>query len=188
MRPRLLYRSAAGYELATRVLYGRHYDDRMRAVANEVPHGASVLELCCGPGALYTRCLEPRVWSYIGLDRNPAFVKRLNRRGVDAHVADLARSDTRLPEAEVVIIQASLYHFLPRPEPLLDRMLAAASDRVIVSEPLHNRNHQRFTETTLDTLFERYRARVIKAALIPGGREKLYVLGAGDPGRGARTA
>ena len=175
-----------------RVRYGRHYADRMRAVANEVPHGASVLELCCGPGALYTRCLEPRVGSYVGLDRNPAFVKRLKRRGVDAHVADLTRSDPRLPDAEVVIMQASLYHFLPRPEPLLDRMLAAASDRVIVSEPLNHRSSngrrgdhaavpeaaRRFTATALDALFDRYRARVIKAALIPGGREKLYVLGA----------
>ncbi len=50
----LIYRSATGYELVMRALYGRHYADRMQAVAEQVPPGASVLELCCGPGTLYT--------------------------------------------------------------------------------------------------------------------------------------
>ncbi len=35
---------------------------------------------------------------------------------------------------------------------------------------------RRFTEATLDQLFEPYRDRVLRAELIPGGREKLYVL------------
>src|SRR5436305_14222025 len=51
----LIYRSALGYELVMRALYGRHYAERMRAVAAEVPHGSSVLELCCGPATLYKR-------------------------------------------------------------------------------------------------------------------------------------
>jgi hypothetical protein len=181
-----------------RALYGRHYEDRMRAVSDEVPPGASVLELCCGPGTLYQRHLRTRVGTYTGLDLNERFVKALCAWGVDARVVDLARDDEPLPRAEVVIMQASLYHFLPSAGPVLERMLAAAQDRVIVSEPVRNlassriplvgalgrraadpgagHAEHRFTEASLDQLMRAQRARAVRSFLIPGGREKVYVL------------
>jgi trans-aconitate methyltransferase len=196
----LIYRSALGYELVMRALYGRRYQDRLRSIAEQVPEGSSVLELCCGPGTLYTRCLQSRTSSYIGLDLNDRFVRALRRRGVDARRTDLAHSEEALPEADVVLIQASLYHFLPDAERIVERMLAAARDLVVISEPVRNlasstnplirrlgrraadpgvgAAERRFTEATLDELFEPYRERVRTEALIPGGREKLYVLSA----------
>jgi SAM-dependent methyltransferase len=197
----LVYRSALGYELLMRVLYGRHYAARMRAVAAQVPAGASVLELCCGPGTLYLRHLRGRTSAYIGIDVNAGFVGRLRRLGVDARRLDLAaRTEEPLPEADVVVLQAGLYHFLPHPERILDRMLAAAREAVIVSEPVRNlassRNPliarlgrraadpgvgghaERFTENSLETLMERHRERVVRSFPIPGGRETVYVLAA----------
>ena len=201
MSTSLVYRSAVGYGLVMRALYGRHYNDRLRAVADEVPVGASVLELCCGPGTLYLRFLRGRVSAYIGLDVNPRFVIQLSRQGVDARLMDLNRTEDPLPPADVAVMQASLYHFLPNAAVIVDRLLAAASDRVIISEPVRNlaSSHnpfiralgqraadpgaggaeRRFNEQTLDALMERYRALVIRASLIPGGRDKLYVLRAG---------
>lgn len=200
MSTSLVYRSALGYELLMRALYGRHYAARMRAVAEQVPPGASVLELCCGPGTLYLRHLRGRTGGYIGLDVNPGFVARLKARGVDARAFDLAAGEEPLPSADVVILQASLYHFLPRPERIIDRMLAVARDRVIVSEPVRNLasstnpliarvgrraadpgvggHAQRFTEEMLADLMERYRERMLKSFAIPGGRERVYVLSA----------
>lgn len=200
MRTSLVYRSATGYELLMRMLYGRHYSDRMRVVAEQVPEGASVLELCCGPATLYERYLQDRAGSYVGLDVNERFVAALRSRGVDARVLDLARSDAPLPSADVVLIQASLYHFLPDAARVVEQMLAAARDRVIVSEPIRNLASSgipvlgalgrhgtdpgigeaagRFTEETLDELMARYRGRITNAFLIPGGREKVYVLAA----------
>lgn len=197
----VVYRSPRGYELMMRALYGRHYADRMRVVAELVPAGASVLELCCGPGTLYTRHLQERVSSYVGVDVNARFVQALRARGIDARRLDLARDGERLPPADVVIMQASLYHFLPRAEPIVDRMLAAARARVIISEPIRNlaSSHfpllralgrraadpgvgghvQRFTEQTLDQLMQRYGERVSDTFLIPGRREKVYVLEGG---------
>lgn len=199
----LVYRSALGYELVMRALYGRHYAARMAAVAEQVPEGASVLELCCGPATLYRRHLRGRAGSYVGVDMNERFVAALRRDGIDARRMDLAEGDAsdQLPPADVAIMQASLYHFLPRPEAILDRMLTAAGDRVIVSEPVRNLatsslpgvgllgrraadpgvggHADRFTEATLDALMERYRDRIVRAFLIPGGREKVYVLSAG---------
>ncbi|HWF26421.1 MAG TPA: hypothetical protein VG275_13280, partial [Solirubrobacteraceae bacterium] len=74
MSTSLIYRSARGYELVMRALYGRHYAARMAAVAEQVPAGASVLELCCGPATLYRRYLRRRAGSYIGVDVNDGFV------------------------------------------------------------------------------------------------------------------
>ena len=201
MSTSLVYRSAVGYELLMRALYGRYYTDRMRAVAGEVPDGSSVLELCCGPGTLYLRYLRARTRRYVGIDVNARFVAQLQRRGVDARRLDLAAGADPLPDADAVILQASLYHFLPDPEGIIDRMLAAARDRVIVSEPVRNLassdlpligrlgrsaadpgvggHAQRFTEATLDALMERYRERIQKSFPIPGGRERVYVLSAG---------
>ncbi len=201
MSTSLIYRSARGYELLMRALYGRHYAARMSAVAGEVPNGASVLELCCGPGTLYLRHLRERASGYIGLDVNERFVAGLRRRGVDARRVDLAADEQPLPSADVVIIQASLYHFLPHSERIVERMLAAARERVIVAEPIRNLassgvpivrllgrratdpgvggHADRFTEDTLDELMRRYRERIVKAFPIPGGREKVYVLAAG---------
>lgn len=196
-----IYRSAAGYELLMRLLYGRHYPARMRLVAEQVSPGASVLELCCGPGTLYRRYLRDRTSRYIGLDVNERFVADLRRAGVDARRQDLANLDEPLPPADVAIIQASLYHFLPDAAAIVDRMLMAARERVIVSEPIRNLatsglpgvgvlgrlaadpgvggHGHRFTEATLDELMRRYDGRILTTSLIPGGREKMYVLSAG---------
>jgi SAM-dependent methyltransferase len=184
-----------------RALYGRHYSDRMRAVASQVPAGASVLELCCGPATLYRRYLRQTAGAYIGLDVNERFVARLRNAGIDAREFDLSDPALALPSADVAIIQASLYHFLPDASSIVDRMLAAAGQLAIVSEPVRNLasselplvgrigaraadpgvggHEQRFTEATLDQLMERYRDRLRSSFLIPGGREKVYVLAAG---------
>lgn len=198
MSTSLIYRSAGVYELLMRALYGRHYADRIKAVADQVPAGASVLELCCGPGSLYRRHLQGRAGSYTGLDVNEGFVDRLRREGIDARCVDLAADRSPLPSADVVIMQASLYHFLPDAGQIVDRMLAAAHERVITAEPIRNLasssfpglgtlgrraadpgvggHAQRFTEASLDELMSHYRERIIATFAIPGGREKVYVL------------
>jgi hypothetical protein len=197
----LIYRSAWGYDLAMRVLYGRYYAARDAAVALHVPDGASVLELCCGPARMYLRELRGRTRSYVGLDANAGFVERLRRLGVDARRADVATAE--LPPADVVVMQASLYHFLPAPQAaaMIERMLAAASDRVVVAEPVRNlassrlgivarlaaggaatatgAHQQRFDAASLHALMDGFGAAVLHAGPAPGGREHVYVLSAG---------
>jgi SAM-dependent methyltransferase len=192
-----IYRSSSLYELAMLALYGRHYGSRYRAIAELVPKGSSVLDLCCGPALLYHRYLRPKSVRYTGLDVNAKFIDRLTRRGAGGQVRDL-RSEEALPEADYVIMQASLYHFLPDPSPVMDRMLRAAKRQVIISEPIRNLassdsrllalvgklltdpgvgNHsQRFNEASLDQFFLRYRSLVQQSFLVAGGREKLYIL------------
>ena len=194
----LIYRSAWGYGLAMRVLYGRYYGARYKAVAAHVPQGASVLELCCGPGGLYRRRLRTRTSSYIGLDANAGFVAGLRRRGVDARVADVETAE--FPRVDVVVMQASLYHFLPedRAAALVERMRAAAKRFVIISEPVRNlassriplvarlaargaataggEHAQRFDEASLRAFMERFGPAVLAIAPAPYGRDQLCVL------------
>src|SRR5215472_2386614 len=109
----IIYQSSFGYEVAMLALYRKNYGARYQAIADLIPPGASVLELCCGPGVLYRRYLCQKGIQYKGLDINPKFIRYLTKRGVAAELWDL-RSDRALPRAEYVVMQASLYHFLPR--------------------------------------------------------------------------
>jgi hypothetical protein len=198
MSTSLIYRSVTGYELLMAVLYGRHYRTRLSLVAEQVRPGASVLELCAGPGALYRRHLRERAGTYTGVDINDGFVAHLQRLGAKAVKLDLTAA-AALPEADVVIMQASLYHFLPTPAEIVDRMLAAARERVIIAEPIRNLassrlpfvarlgrgaadpgagagHAQRFTELTLGRVMRSYARQTVAEFRIPGGREKIYVL------------
>ena len=178
-------------------LYGRHYFSRYRVLADLIPPDTSILDLCCGPGILYQRYLRHKGVTYTGLDINEQFIKRVNETGSQGLVWDL-RDDKPLPRADYVLMQASLYHFLPDPTHIAERMLNAAAKRVIIAEPIRNLSggktallrslarrlsdpgtgeHQmRFTEQTLDSFFARYSTHNVKTFVVPGGREKVYIL------------
>ncbi|MEV0252498.1 methyltransferase domain-containing protein [Nocardia sp. NPDC050712] len=199
MSTSLIYRNRTLYEVLMRGLYGRYYTARYRAVAAAIPAGASVLDLCCGPATLYTRYLRQQSIDYTGLDLNDGFITELTKAGGRGLVWDM-NSDAALPAADYVLMQASLYHFLPDPSAVVDRMLTAARDQVIIAEPIRNlatsdnrvlaaigqrftnagtgAQAHRFTEDSLDEFFARYAERVVRSEVIAGGREKLYVLSA----------
>ena len=183
-----------------RMLYGRYYASRYQEIAALIPDGATVLDLCCGPAQLYRQYLRSKKVEYRGLDINPRFIKQLQSENVDGQVWDL-RENNRLPSADYVLMQASLYHFLPDAQPIMDRMLEAARRQVIIAEPIRNLssssvalvrhiarnltkvagvaggNHgDRFTEQMLDQFFSSYQSQIDRSFLIAGGREKIYVL------------
>jgi SAM-dependent methyltransferase len=193
----LVYRNALVYELVMLGLYGRHYGARYRAVAGLIPDGSSVLDLCCGPGVLFDRYLRVRSVEYTGIDVNPRFVARVNRRG-GRGVLDNLGDSRPLPEADTVVMQASLYQFLPDPAPVVRRMLRAARERVIIAEPVRNlatgpnpwlavlarrltdpglgARPARFTEASFDAFVAGLGVSVTRSFRIPGGREKVVVL------------
>ncbi len=142
MAESLVYRSPLLYEMIMLALYGRHYPARYRAIAELVPAGSRVLDLCCGPGILHDRYLRRKGVEYTGLDVNPRFIARVNRRGGRGLVWDL-HEDRPLPEADTVVMQASLYQFLPDAAPVVRRMLRAARQRVIIAEPIRNLSDSR---------------------------------------------
>jgi hypothetical protein len=195
----IIYKSTLLYELVMVALYGRHYASRYRAIADLIPARASVVDLCCGPALLFSRHLRGKNVRYTGLDVNAGFVEGLIRAGGAGQVCDL-RKDEPLPPADYVMMQASLYHFLPDALPIVGRMIAAARRQVIIAEPVRNlttsgspllaklgrvltnpgmgEQSHRFTEESLDELLSVYGSQVEKSFLIAGGREKVYVINA----------
>jgi ubiquinone/menaquinone biosynthesis C-methylase UbiE len=192
----LVYRNALVYESVMVGLYGRHYPARFQAIAALIPAGSSVLELCCGPGILFGRYLKAKGVDYIGLDINSRFVARVCRQGGRGIVQDLHQGGP-LPPADTVVMQASLYQFLPDAAPIVRRMRAAAREQVIIAEPVRNlscsrfallarlaQRHAdaglgarafRFTRATLAAFFEALALRPRRCFAIPGGREDVYV-------------
>jgi SAM-dependent methyltransferase len=195
----LIYRNTLLYESVMIGLYGCHYGARYRAIAALIPAGSSVLELCCGPGILHDRYLRAKGVDYTGLDINPRFIARVCRHGGRGIVRDLHK-DGPLPSAEVVVMQASLYQFLPDAAPIVRRMLEAARAQVIIAEPVRNLSCSRFgvlaalarrqadaglgtrplrfTRKTLAAFFEGLPLRPRRRFPIPGGREDVYVFDA----------
>jgi Methionine biosynthesis protein MetW len=200
-QPGWIYRSGSRYRFAMRLLYGRRLDARYRLIANLIPAGASVLDLCCGPPVLFHQYLRPKSVRYLGLDLNPRFIAEVVQGGGDGEVWDLG-SATALPAADCVLMQGSLYHFLPHAETIVRRMFVASRQRVIIAEPIRNladsrmpivrwlSSHltdpgagakpHRFTERTLDDLLSSYGLMLTVSFLIPGGREKVYLFEVGQ--------
>jgi SAM-dependent methyltransferase len=199
MTTSLIYQNAFIYEGVMRALYGSSYNKRFRVLAERIPEGGSVLDVCCGPATLFHRYLKQKGVCYTGLDINPSFIQRLSARGATGLVWNI-EEDRPLPRKQYVIMQSSLYHFLPDAAPIVERLLAAAEKQVLIAEPIRNvadsqsalfaflarklsnpgtgDQPHRFNEARLDALLQPYRRRgqVVESGLIAGGREKLYVL------------
>jgi 2-polyprenyl-3-methyl-5-hydroxy-6-metoxy-1,4-benzoquinol methylase len=78
----LVYRSALIYEVSMIAAYGRYYGERYQAIADLIPAGATVVDVCCGPGILYQRYLRQKRVTYTGLDINEKFVRKVMLRGL----------------------------------------------------------------------------------------------------------
>ncbi len=202
MTTSLIYSTAFVYEGVMRLLYGLGYNERFQSLVELIPEGASVLDVCCGPGTLFHRYLRAKGVRYTGLDINRHFIQGLSASGATGIVWNL-EEDRPLPRAEYVVIQSSLYHFLPDSSNMVERMIAAAKKQVLIAEPIRNLadsripllgllarkltnpgtgdQPSRFNEQRLDALMEPYRqrCRAVRSQLIAGGREKLYILDIG---------
>jgi trans-aconitate methyltransferase len=191
----ILYRSSLLYHGLMTAVYHVHRRERFREVAQWIPEGAEVLDVCCGDGAL-TGYLDRSV-RYRGLDQSPVFVARARDRGREVEHFDLRRAS--LPGSQVVVCQASLFQFYPDVDEVLGQLFDAALQRLIVSESVKSltqsrwsclsrivawgthvegmtNDHFRFCPEGLDRLFHPYAAHLRHAREVCGGRDWLYVL------------
>ncbi len=175
-----LYWNPFFYRAILKAIRSKDPNAMYRTVAQEIG-GLSTLDLCCGYGEL-------RRWTangdYIGIDKNPAFLRHLRKKCIAAIEGDL--SDVVWPPAECLVIVDSLYHFLPDIDSVMSKIMAYPFRKLIVSEPIENLSHSswtwlsrfavwatrvdgqrhphRFDEQTLRSFFARYRfGRVTKS-------------------------
>jgi SAM-dependent methyltransferase len=199
MSTSIIYKSPLFYEVFLLIRYRGKYRERSAAIADLIPGGSTVVDLCCGPATLYFNHLRAKQVSYIGLDINRGFVDRLTARGVKAYLWDVGKSEP-LPQADYLVMQGSLYHFLPDPYPIVDRMLAAARRGVLLTEPVRNLadsknpflswmasklanpgtgdQANRFNEPLFEEFVSHYRVQNLVLGYYPiaGGREQLCIL------------
>jgi Methionine biosynthesis protein MetW len=124
------------YRSAMKMLYGRYFEARYRAIADIIPERATVIELCAGDGYLYQNYLKHKVVTYSGLEINPIFVKAAQRKNIPISIHDIVNDS--IPSADYVIIQASLYQFIPNENQLIRKLLEATTIALIVAEPVIN--------------------------------------------------
>jgi glycosyltransferase involved in cell wall biosynthesis len=131
-----IYWTGHGYDLMMRVLYAGEYRATYAAVAERIPAGASVVDLCCGTARLYQDHLRQRGCEYLGLDFNGDFIMHARRRGVAVRWFNLLTEP--IPPADYVVMCSSLYHFGDDADAIVDKMRRAARRGVILSEPVRN--------------------------------------------------
>lgn len=178
----LLYRIPWLYHWAMRFLYRRRERRRFEAIAAHIPPGISVLDVCSGDGALYRCCLRGNAADHLGVDCNPRLLYRAGCAGSRVRLMDVRHGE--LPRADVIVMQSSLYQFIPDHHAMLQKLLRAARQRVIIAEPVSNWSTSeggwrrrlgrlwtnpgtgpvphRFVRAELEQLFRRYGVRVIQ--------------------------
>ncbi len=182
------------YRASIRLLYRHHYNERCQPVADEIEAGDSVVDLCSGDCALYFGWLQQKNVQYTAVDVLPHFVKWMKRNSIDAVQMDLMESE--IPSADVIMMLGSLYQFIPEQNALLEKMMNAASKKVIVTEPVQNwaqsrnvlkrfmanvlttvgqkKHEKRFNQQSFDETMQKFGFQDIQT--IAGGRERMAVL------------
>ncbi|MDM8554462.1 class I SAM-dependent methyltransferase [Desulfococcaceae bacterium HSG7] len=188
-----IYSNRLIYTLLMRLLYGRFFNARYQAISNITPQGADIVDVCSGDCRLYLNFLREKKVKYLGLDYSPHFVKQAKKANVKAKLFNVWKRD--IPPADFLIMQASLYQFIPHEKMILEKLLNASKKKVIVAEPIRNLSDsrsvliarlsrtltrsksdcgvytgKRFNKKKLIKLFHKF-DEFQKSFLIPGGRE-----------------
>lgn len=197
MAPAIIYQNILLYQLFMRLLYGRHFEDRYKTVAGQIPHGSSVMDVCAGDAYLYTRYLKGKNDDYLAIDNSPFFIRSARKRNIAC--MQLNVMDDPFPTADVVVMMASLYQFIPQEKSVIKKLLQSARRKLIITEPVSNlsssRIHfisrmahhlsipyqasrqykgERFNRQRLGDLFSSYKE-FKKFTPIPGGREMMGI-------------
>lgn len=124
------------YHCAMKLSYRNYFEERYSNIGALIPEGASVTEVCIGDAYLYRHYLSHKNVRYTGLDFNELFIQSARSKNINAQVHNLS-TDT-VPVADYVIIQASLYQFIPNHHFVINKLLDAAKKELIISEPVIN--------------------------------------------------
>lgn len=136
MAPAIIYKNIFLYQLFMRILYGRHFEDRYKAMAAQIPPGSSVMDICAGDAYLYTKYLKGKGNEYLAIDNSPFFIRSSQKRKIVCRQLNVL--DDPLPKADVVVMMASLYQFIPQERAIIQKLLGSARKKVIITEPISN--------------------------------------------------
>ena len=190
----LLYKSHTIYSVLIKILYGKYFFNRYRDLRSYIPIGNTVLDVCSGDCNLYHFAIKGRN-QYTGVDINISKLKK--NKNVNQKQLDIINDP--IPKADIIILQGSLYQFLPNQKLVIDKLLFNAKKKVIISEPIINiansenifiafiakytvnpgtgHKTKRFTKKSLDYFIQSNYNKIIESRfLIAGGRDLVYIL------------
>jgi len=185
------------YHFVMKLIYGRDYENRYKTIVGLIPDGITLFEVCSGDCRIYTHYLCKRDIQYCCGDINQNFINYARRKGIDCRYLDL--NEDFVPSADIILMQASLYQFIPNQKIIVDKLLASARKWLILAEPVRNlstssspiiaalakinadpgtgNKSYRFNEQTLDDFIKREYAELIdQEKLTSKSREKIFVL------------
>lgn len=120
------------YEYVMKLLHLGDFKKRYEIISQEC-RGMRILDLCCGDCYLSNFVDKKR---YTGIDLNKTFIRHALKKGINAKFMDIEKEE--IPESECIILQGSLYQFIPNEAAILEKIFNKATKKVIISEPIHN--------------------------------------------------
>jgi len=110
--------------------------DRVRAIAEAMPEGVSVLDVGCGDGAILQYLIEHKAVDAHGLDISERAVDHCRAQGLDVWLADVTQPETlnALTEYDYIILSEIIEH-IPSPEDLVDGLRSHVRWAFIISVP-----------------------------------------------------
>lgn len=123
------------YSLLLRVSFRKHYLSRYQTISDLIPPHSSVLDVCCGDCKIYD-FLKLKHVDYRGVDFNSIFVNSARARGIQAYERNIKKDV--LPQADIVLLQGSLYQFIPDQVEIVTKLLTCAKKAFILCEPIKN--------------------------------------------------
>lgn len=184
------------YHTAMKWSYGGKFLRRYEALAGHIPENSELLELCMGDAWLYRHYLAGKNIGYRCADVNPVFVKAALEMGLPAQLLNMITDP--IPAADHILLQGSLYHFIPHEQQMIGRLLEACRKSLIISESTENlsnaanplkaklgeylskakagQSKQKFTPGTLRQAFRPFDAHIAVWEALPENRETIIVL------------
>jgi len=132
-----LYKNITIYRAVMQLLYKGGYYRRFDAVKEIISKNkpASVVELCFGDTVIAHYCRDQKM-EWKGFDCNAEFVERAKKNRFDAYLVRIDEN-FRIPDADLILMMGSLYHFDIHAEKIVLTMLASGK-MVVISEPVKN--------------------------------------------------
>jgi hypothetical protein len=140
--PSPIYFNPTLYHFLMHTLYGKNFNSRYQVIANEIPERVSVVDVCAGDAYLYTNFLNKKSIRYTALDNSPYFLRWGQKKGIDYRKVNVFFDE--IPKGDVVVIMASLYHFIPKEKEILHKLVRSARQKLIISEPISNLSSSHF--------------------------------------------
>ena len=119
-----------------KLLFRESYNSRYLEITNLIENNSSVIDVCCGDAKLY-EFLKKKNVKYTGIDFSNTFYNYLKKKKID--IINLNIKTEKIPiKADYVVIQSSLYQFIPNHVEIVKKLLEVSKKYLIIQETVES--------------------------------------------------